>query len=187
MQRRAAELLAAERAPERDLPVIMGCGHDRYHPSSPANPPEELTMRNLPILLLTLAVATTAAACDGGGDGDRGDGDRGATSEAIGGSSTQPGGAQSNPATYPSSTTFGSACQAAADAVAACGATYAATLDTAAEETTGDEVAAAECVDDASTDDWYNCMADAYDAGDCGTMDGMLAAATAAAACAASM
>jgi hypothetical protein len=85
------------------------------------------------------------------------------------------------------STTFGSACQAAADAMAACGATYAATLDTATEETTGDEVAAAECVDDASTDDWYNCMADAYDAGDCGTMDGMVAAGTAAAACAASM
>jgi hypothetical protein len=79
----------------------------------------------------------------------------------------------------------GSACQAAADSMAACGATYAATLDTAAEETTGDEVAAAECVDDASTDDWYNCMADAYDAGDCGTMDGMVAAGTAAAACAA--
>lgn len=141
-------------------------------------------MRNLPILLLTLAVAMTAAACDGSGDGDRGDGDRGATSEAIGGSSTQPGGAQSNPVTYPSSTTFGSACQAATDAATACGEAYMTAMDMEMPEAAEGAEEAPACVDSDATNAMYDCMAAAYRAGDCTTAEGMSAAGTAAAACA---
>ena len=76
----------------------------------------------------------------------------------------------------------GSACQAAADSAGACGEAYMAAMDMEVPEATGD--AAPECVDDASTDAMYDCMAAAYDAGDCSTAEGMGAAAVAAAACA---
>jgi hypothetical protein len=132
-------------------------------------------MRNLPILLLTLAVAITAAAC-----GDSGRSDRGAASEAIGGSSTQPGGAQSNSATYPTSTTFGSACQAAADAASTCSEAYMTAMEM--ERPALPEIPPS-CTDDASTDAMYDCIAAAYDAGDCASLNGMSAAAIAAGDC----
>ena len=77
----------------------------------------------------------------------------------------------------------GSACQAAADSAGACGEAYMAAMDMEAPATEGGEEAPA-CVDDASTDAMYDCMAAAYDAGDCTTAEGMAAAAAKAADCA---
>ena len=78
----------------------------------------------------------------------------------------------------------GSPCEDYEAAAASCGEAYAAAMniDTSAAE--GEAVASVCGTDAAKTDAQYECMTAAYDGADCTTMDGMMAASTAAAACA---
>ena len=77
----------------------------------------------------------------------------------------------------------GSACQAAADSAGACGEAYMTAMDMEMPEAAEGAEEAPACVDSDATDAMYDCMAAAYDAGDCTTAEGMAAAATTAATC----
>jgi hypothetical protein len=77
-----------------------------------------------------------------------------------------------------------SACQRAAEAAGVCGEAYMTAMDVEMTEAAEGAEEAPTCVDDVSTDAMYDCIATAYDAGDCTTAEGMATAATAASACA---